>query len=228
MYDSWLYPGAATQILSHLDTKTGHHCRIIGLKMEYPGGKNKHFRHLLFFAFHRGRKVAEAARDICNVYGKGDTPKPRIKQDLHPLKAMICVYCDCEDVLYCKMLEINATVNKDLYISQLHRVNEAIQHKIPDRQGQIFLLHDNARPHVAQIVKAALQKLEWEVLQHSPYSPDLAPTDYHLLRSMSNHMRGTTFDDEDDLKTWLNNFFDTRPGEFWQNGINKLVEGGRK
>ncbi|UYV66440.1 hypothetical protein LAZ67_4001681 [Cordylochernes scorpioides] len=49
-------------------------------------------------------------------------------------------------------------------------------------------------------------------------------SDYHLFRSMSNHMRGTTFDDEEDLKTWLNNFFDTRPGDFWRNGINKLVE----
>ncbi|UYV74067.1 hypothetical protein LAZ67_11002025 [Cordylochernes scorpioides] len=67
-------------------------------------------------------------------------------------------------------------------------------------------------------------QLEWEVLQHPPYSPDLAPTDYHLFSSMSNHMRGTTFDDEEDLKTWLNNFFDTRPGDFWRNGINKLVE----
>ncbi|UYV80945.1 hypothetical protein LAZ67_19002237 [Cordylochernes scorpioides] len=107
----------------------------------------------------------------------------------------------------------NATVNKDLYIAQLHRVNEAIQQKIPDRQVQIILLHDNAMPHVAQVVKAVLQELEWEVLQHPPYSPDLAPTDYHLFRSMSNHMRGTTFDDEEDLKTWLNNFFDTRRWE---------------
>ncbi|UYV82650.1 hypothetical protein LAZ67_22000380 [Cordylochernes scorpioides] len=57
-----------------------------------------------------------------------------------------------------------------------------------------------------------------------PYSPDLAPTDYHLYRSMSNHMRGTTFNNEENLKTWLNNFFYTRPGEFWRNGINKLVE----
>ncbi|UYV80250.1 hypothetical protein LAZ67_18002150 [Cordylochernes scorpioides] len=32
------------------------------------------------------------------------------------------------------------------------------------------------------------------------------------------------FDDEEDLKTWLNNFFDTRPGDFWRNGINKLLE----
>ena len=42
-----------------------------GLEMEYPGGKNQHFRHLLFFAFHRCQKAAEAAHDICNVYGEG-------------------------------------------------------------------------------------------------------------------------------------------------------------
>ena len=33
--------------------------------------KKQHFRHLLFFAFHRGQKAAEAARDICMVYGEG-------------------------------------------------------------------------------------------------------------------------------------------------------------
>ena len=33
--------------------------------MEYPGGKKQHFRYLLFFAFYRGQKAAEAARDIC-------------------------------------------------------------------------------------------------------------------------------------------------------------------
>ena len=39
--------------------------------MEYPGGKKQHFRHLLLFAFHQGQKAAEAAQDICMVYGKG-------------------------------------------------------------------------------------------------------------------------------------------------------------
>ncbi|CAH2105176.1 unnamed protein product [Euphydryas editha] len=39
--------------------------------MEYPGGKTQHFRHLLFFVFHRDQKAAEAAWDICNVYGEG-------------------------------------------------------------------------------------------------------------------------------------------------------------
>ena len=126
--------------------------------------------------------------------------------------------------MHWEMLEKNKTVEKNLYIAQLHSVNEAIQQKRPDRQGQVILLHDNSRPHVANIVKAALQELDWEVLQHPPYSPDLAPTDYHLFRSLSNQMRGVTFYTNEDLENWLNNFFESRPDDFWRDGIDKLVE----
>ena len=59
---------------------------------------------------------------------------------------MICVWWDWEGVVHWEMLERNVTVNKNLYISQLRRVNEAIRLKIPDRQGQVILLYDNARP----------------------------------------------------------------------------------
>ena len=116
----------------------------------------------------------------------GDTPKLRVKPDLHPRKTMICIWWDWEGMVHWEMLERNATVNKEPYIAQLHRVNEAIQLKRPHGQGQTILLHNNARPHVAQVVKAALQELEWE--EHLPYFLDLAPTDYYLFRSLSNHM----------------------------------------
>ena len=149
----------------------------------------------------------------------GDMPKPRVKPDLHLRKTMICVWWDWESMVHWEMLERNATVNKKLYIAQLHHVNEAIH-----RQGQTILLHDNTRPHVAQVVKATLQELEWEVLQHSLYSPDLEPMDYYLFRSLSNHMRNITFNNKEDVKNWFNKFFDTRPRDFWQNGIDKLVE----
>ena len=59
---------------------------------------------------------------------------------------------------------------------------------------------------------------------HPPYSPDLAPTDYHLFRSLSNQMRGLTFDNEEDLENWLTTYFESKSDDFWQNGINKLVE----
>ena len=56
----------------------------------------------------------------------GDTPKPRVKPDLHPRKTMICVLWDWEGMVHWEMLKRNATVNKELYIAQLHCMNEAI------------------------------------------------------------------------------------------------------
>ena len=49
----------------------------------------------------------------------GDTPKPRVKPDLHPRKTMICIWWDWEGMVHWEMLERNATVNKELYIAQL-------------------------------------------------------------------------------------------------------------
>ena len=118
----------------------------------------------------------------------GDTPKSRVKPDLYPKKIMICIWWDWEGMVHWEMLEGNAMVNKELYIAQLHHMNDPIQLKRPHHQGKTILLQDNARPHVAQIVKAPL------------YSLDLAPTDYYLFRSLLNHMRGVTFKNEEDLK----------------------------
>jgi hypothetical protein len=38
--------------------------------MECQVEKNEHFRHLLRYEFSRGSKAAEAARNICAVYGE--------------------------------------------------------------------------------------------------------------------------------------------------------------
>ena len=59
------------------------------------------------------------------------------------------------------------------------------------RQGlfsdKIYFQHDNAKSHVFKIVKEKIAKFGRELLAHPPYSPDLAPSDYHLFCSLSNH-----------------------------------------
>jgi histone-lysine N-methyltransferase SETMAR len=71
-------------------------------------------------------------------------------------------------------------------------------------------------------------KLGWITIPHPPYSPDLAPTDYHLFRSLSNHLREKKFDDENDVKMELVNFFNQKSQDFYERGIPSLPERWRQ
>ncbi|GFU18346.1 mariner Mos1 transposase [Trichonephila clavipes] len=71
------------------------------------------------------------------------------------------------------------TTNADLYCNQLDKLNAAIKEKRPALASRIGIVfhHDNARPHTAMVTQQKLKALEWEVLGHPPYSPDIAPYD---------------------------------------------------
>ena len=71
----------------------------------------------------------------------------------------------------------------------------------------IILHHDNARPHAALETRQKIAELGWEILSHLPYSPDLAPSDYHLFLSLQNFLRGKKFKNEEDIKQALVKFF---------------------
>jgi histone-lysine N-methyltransferase SETMAR len=43
----------------------------------------------------------------------------------------------------------------------------------------LFLHPDSARPHATAATIEAIQKLNFKLLPHPPYSPDLAPNDKH-------------------------------------------------
>ena len=96
-----------------------------------------------------------------------------------------------------------------------------IQKNRPERK-QILLLHDNARPHVSKKTRRKIKELGWEVLPHPPYSPDLAQSDYHLFRSLSNHLTNKKFDDFNHLKNDISSFFSMKTPDFYANGIHDL------
>jgi transposase len=50
----------------------------------------------------------------------------------------------------------------------------------------VVLLHDNARPYTAARNRALLEQFNWELFDHRPYSPDLAPRDYHQFTYLKN------------------------------------------
>ena len=61
------------------------------------------------------------------------------------------------------------------------------------RRKQVILQQNNAPAHPARISRDTLNEKEFELMDHSPYSPDLAPSDYHLFISMAHYFHGRKF-----------------------------------
>ena len=102
---------------------------------------------------------------------------------------MLCIWWDQKAVLYYELLKPGEIINEERYRTQLIRFKRSIAEKRPEyatRHEAIIFHHDNAQPHVAILVKNYLENSGWEVLPHSLYSPDLAPSDYHFFRSIQN------------------------------------------
>jgi len=77
-------------------------------------------------------------------------------------------------------------------------------------------------PISAHVTTALLEKFKWDILDHPPYSPDFAPSYFHLFLHIKKHLAGKKFDDDDevqDVMTW----FKGQEANFYDSGIQKLV-----
>lgn len=129
----------------------------------------------------------------------------------------------CLGVIHHEIIPQDRTINADLYCEILSRVEEAMKEKRPERKAKdVLFLQDNARPHTAKLTKAKLKAIGWEVLEHPPYSPDLAPSDFHLFLSLKGNIRGKKFDNREAVETWLEQFYASKPTTLFERGINKL------
>lgn len=156
----------------------------------------------------------------------GEPPLTSAKSPLHPTKVMLCCWWDCNGPLHYEFLNPGETINADLYCQQLDRLHDNIQKKRPaliSRRG-VILQHDNARPHVAVKTLKKIRELKYELLPHPAYSPDLAPSDYHLFRALDNHLRDKKFNNFQELKNDIDSFFSTMAPSFYASGINTLRE----
>ena len=141
-------------------------------------------------------------------WGKWNEPPPTTPEaGLHPKKVMLCTWWYWKGVLYYEFLPENQTINSKKYCSQLDQLKAALDEKPPELVNRkcIIFHQDNARPHVSLMTRQKLLQLGWEVLIHPPYSPDIAPSDFRLFRSLQNSLNGKN--SLGDCKRHLEQFF---------------------
>ena len=76
---------------------------------------------------------------------------------------------------------------------------KAIKKKYPELAENMILHHDNAPCHRSARTLDVLDEMGMEILPHSPYSPDLAPCDFHIFPAVKHELRGQHHEDLEDL-----------------------------
>ena len=79
-------------------------------------------------------------------------------------------------------LERGKTVTGDHYTELIWKLRSAIKEKRCAKLSNGVLLHqDNAPAHTSAMAMGAIRECGFELLSPPPYSPDLAPSDYHVF-----------------------------------------------
>jgi len=72
---------------------------------------------------------------------------------------------------------------------------------------RFLFLHDNAPAHRALATQKKLAYLGFQCLDHPPYSPHLAPSDYRLFPGLKKELKGRHFSSDAEViaaaETWL-------------------------
>jgi histone-lysine N-methyltransferase SETMAR len=94
--------------------------------------------------------------------------------------------------------------------------------------AEMLLKLDNAHPHTSLRTREHITKMGWTVLPHPPYSPNLAPSDFHLFGSLKDALRGTHFEDDNSEIEAVRKWLRRQDKSWYRQGIFALFPRWRK
>jgi hypothetical protein len=77
--------------------------------------------------------------------------------------------------------------------------------------------------HTAAFTRAVLEHFSWELFDHSPYTPDLAPSGYHLFTYLKNWLKSQQFNSNEELMEGVKVWLRSQVADFFDAGIQKVI-----
>ena len=124
------------------------------------------------------------------------SPRPKkARQSRSKIKLMLIAFFDTRGIVHMEFLPQGQTVNQHVYKEILRRLLRSVREKRRELwQDNAWLLHqDNAPAHNALSIRQFLAERNVTVLDHPPYSPDLAPCDFFCSPSSRRSSREFVF-----------------------------------
>ena len=144
-------------------------------------------------------------------------------------KVMTSVFWDAKGIVFIEYLQKGKTINEEYYAKLLRELRQAIKSKRPGKLTKGVLLHqDNAPAHKSLVAMSAVHDCGFELIDHPPYSPDLAPSDFFLFANLKKHLAGKRYESDDDVISAVEDFFEGQEENFYATGIRALQHRWKK
>ncbi len=144
-------------------------------------------------------------------------------------KTMLTLFADERGPIHIEFNIPGETINTDSYCNTLRMLKENVRCRCPELwtmtpQGyrRMMLHHDNAPSHTSAPTLALIGESHLDMINHPPYSPDLAPCDFFIFPRMKNGLRGHKFRNVADLQVAVRHTLRAIPPQDYSEAIRSM------
>ena len=153
----------------------------------------------------------------------GSHPSPKFRVQKSAGKFLASIFWDQDGILLIDYLPKGQTINAEYYSSLLVQLKDILKEKRREKftKGVLFL-HDNMPAHQALATQKKLAYLGFQCLDHPPYSPDLAPSDYCLFPGLKKQLKGCHFSSDAEVTAATETCLDRQTSDFFFELLEKI------
>lgn len=141
------------------------------------------------------------------VDGAGDRPTIA-RRTISDRKVLIIVASNfSKSLTYFEILHDGGSINAVRYLEFLQNMILKFQAILP--AGELVIQHDNARPHVANLIRLWLEKNRVSLLKQPAYSPDTNLMDRFIFRNYECYRRGKIFSNSGEVSNDFHQYLES-------------------
>jgi histone-lysine N-methyltransferase SETMAR len=155
------------------------------------------------------------------VDAKGETAPEKAKTVSSAEKAMVTAFWDSPGILLIDYLEKGKSKSGVYFGSSFDKLKAKIATKRPHLKEKVLLHQDNACVHTSTVAMAKIHELQFELIDHPPYSPDLAPSEFSLFPKFKVWLGGQKFLWDEEFIASVGVYFGEKDGNYYLEGLKR-------
>ena len=137
-------------------------------------------------------------------------------------KVLASIFGDQYGILLIYYLPKGQTINAEYYSSLLVQLKDILKEKRRGKVTNEVLFLYNAPADWVLATQKKLAYLGFQCLDHPPYSPDLAPSDYHLFPGLKKQFKVHHFSSDSEVIAAAETWLDRQPSDFFFEWLAKV------